>query len=97
MTVKVPEGTEFDCRWVGLTESVENVIPMKFTVSGDVMSSWGLTCHNISEETYDSSFKAQKYYTDSWKSGWRMICLLSLGPEGFELSRYKKIVNVIPE
>ena len=51
---------EFDCRWVGLIELVENVIQMKVTVSRDVMS-WGLTSNNISEEPDDSNFRAQKY------------------------------------
>lgn len=55
---------EFDCRWVGLIELVENVIPMKVAVSRDVIS-WSLTYNNISKETDDSNFRAQKYYADS--------------------------------
>jgi hypothetical protein len=51
---------EFECRLVGPIELVENVIQIKVIVSRDVIS-WGLTRNNISEETGESNFRAQKY------------------------------------
>jgi hypothetical protein len=69
---------------------------MKVTVSRDVIS-WVLTSNNISEETDDSSFRAQKYYTDSWRKRLKEEMYVTLSPESVELSRYKKMENVIPE
>lgn len=90
------EDMEFDCRWFGLIELVENVIKIKVSVSRDLISC-GLTSDNILEETDDHSFRAQKYYTDSWRKRLKEELMLRLDPESVELSSYKKMENVIPE